>query len=141
MQGQTANKDTPGGAMRIGASTFIWVSPFSNKTLDPIDRVKAFGFDLIEICVEDPETIHVAAIGARARSVGIEVTVCGPLKRLDVFFGNLKNALQKSGLIRYVRGKIEILDRKGLEECACECYAAIRERIDSVVTRERNGAV
>ena len=127
--------------MRIGASTFIRVSPFSNKTLDPIDRVKAFGFDLIEICVEDPETIHVAAIGARARSVGIEVTVCGPLKRLDVFFGNLKNALQKSGLIRYVRGKIEILDRKGLEECACECYAAIRERIDSVVTRERHCAV
>ena len=33
--------------MRVGASTFIWVSPFSNKTLDLIDRVKAFGFDLI----------------------------------------------------------------------------------------------
>jgi hypothetical protein len=44
-------------------------------------------------------------------------------------------------LIRYVRGKIEILDRKGLEECAYECYAAIRERIDSVVTRERHGAL
>jgi hypothetical protein len=56
MQGQTANKDTPGGAMRVGASTFIWVSPFSNKTLDLIDRVKAFGFGLIEIRVEDPET-------------------------------------------------------------------------------------
>jgi D-psicose/D-tagatose/L-ribulose 3-epimerase len=63
--------------MRVGASTFIWVSPFSNKTLGLIDRVKAFGFDLIEICVEDPETIDVAAIGARAKSVGIEVTVCG----------------------------------------------------------------
>jgi hypothetical protein len=33
------------------------------------------------------------------------------------------------------------LDRKGLEECAYECYAAIRERIDSVVTRERHGAL
>ena len=32
---------------------------------------------MIEICVEDPETIDVAAIGARARSVGIEVTVRG----------------------------------------------------------------
>jgi hypothetical protein len=49
--------------------------------------------------------------------------------------------LQKSELIRYVRGKIEILDRKDLEECAYECYAAIRERIDSVVTRERHGAL
>jgi hypothetical protein len=40
-----------------------------------------------------------------------------------------------------VRGKIEILDRKDFEECAYECYAAIRERIDSVVTRERHGAL
>jgi CRP-like cAMP-binding protein len=38
------------------------------------------------------------------------------------------HTLQKSGLIQYARGKIKILDRKGLEECACECYAAIRDR-------------
>ena len=40
------------------------------------------------------------------------------------------HALQKSGLIEYRRGKIKVIDRKGLEECACECYTAIRERID-----------
>jgi hypothetical protein len=57
--------------VKIGASTFIWVSPFSNRTLDLIDRVKALGFDLIEICVEDPETIDVAAIAARAKSAAI----------------------------------------------------------------------
>ena len=44
---------TPGGAIEVGASTFIWVSPFSNKTPDLIDLVKAFCFDLIEICVGD----------------------------------------------------------------------------------------
>ncbi len=43
--------------MRIGASTFIWVSPFSAHTLDLIDRVKGLGFDLIEICIEDPDRI------------------------------------------------------------------------------------
>lgn len=31
-------------------------------------------------------------------------------------------AFQRSGLIRYSRGKITILDRKALEDVACECY-------------------
>jgi D-psicose/D-tagatose/L-ribulose 3-epimerase len=63
--------------MRYGASTFIWVSPFSNKALDLVDRIKDFGFDLIEICVEDPGAIDPAAIRARATSVDLGVTVCG----------------------------------------------------------------
>ena len=42
------------------------------------------------------------------------------------------HTLQKSGLIQYARGNIKIQNRKGLEECACECYSAIRERIFGV---------
>jgi CRP-like cAMP-binding protein len=34
--------------------------------------------------------------------------------------------LQKAGLIQYRRGRIAILDRAGLEERSCECYAVIR---------------
>jgi len=30
--------------------------------------------------------------------------------------------LQKAGLIRYAHGKITVVDRKGLEKMACECY-------------------
>jgi len=36
------------------------------------------------------------------------------------------NKLQEEGLITYRRGVIRILDRKGLEKNACECYAAVR---------------
>jgi CRP-like cAMP-binding protein len=45
------------------------------------------------------------------------------------------HALQKSGLIQYSRGRIKIQNRKGLEECTCECYAAIREQIDNLSSR------
>jgi CRP-like cAMP-binding protein len=40
--------------------------------------------------------------------------------------------LQSAGLIRYRRGQIQVIDRAGLEHCACECYAAVRERIDEI---------
>ena len=33
--------------------------------------------------------------------------------------------LQDAKLIRYSRGVIEIVDRKGLEGTACECYRTI----------------
>jgi CRP-like cAMP-binding protein len=36
------------------------------------------------------------------------------------------SALQKAGLIRYTRGKITVLDRRGLEAAACECYQVVK---------------
>ena len=40
--------------------------------------------------------------------------------------------LQEAGLIRYHRGQIEIINRRGLEARACECYGALRRQIDAV---------
>ena len=34
-------------------------------------------------------------------------------------------ALRESGAISYRRGRIEVLDRDGLEACSCECHAVI----------------
>jgi CRP-like cAMP-binding protein len=42
-------------------------------------------------------------------------------------------ALQKAGFIEYSRGIISILDRKGLENAACECYNIIRHELDRVL--------
>jgi hypothetical protein len=43
------------------------------------------------------------------------------------------HALQTAGLIRYSRGHISILNRDGLEECACECYSVIRAETDKIM--------
>jgi CRP-like cAMP-binding protein len=46
--------------------------------------------------------------------------------------------LQSAGLIRYRRGHIQVLDRKALEDIACECYAVVRKNADKVFSALRS---
>jgi CRP-like cAMP-binding protein len=43
-------------------------------------------------------------------------------------------ALQRKGLITYSRGKIRVVDRQGLEEAACECYAIVQNEFNRLLT-------
>jgi len=38
--------------------------------------------------------------------------------------------LQKAGLIKYVHGRLTILDRERLEAGSCECYATVKKHFD-----------
>ena len=43
---------------------------------------------------------------------------------------DVANELQRMGFISYRRGHVRIIDRKGLEEFACECYPVVEEKYD-----------
>jgi CRP-like cAMP-binding protein len=45
--------------------------------------------------------------------------------------------LQRAGFISYRRGHISVLDRAGLESCACECYAVVKEELERLLTDVR----
>ncbi|HEY4985674.1 MAG TPA: Crp/Fnr family transcriptional regulator, partial [Bradyrhizobium sp.] len=53
------------------------------------------------------------------------------VRREGVTEGALK--LQKAGLIRYLRGHITVLDRKGLEQRTCECYAVVKKEYERLL--------
>jgi CRP-like cAMP-binding protein len=42
--------------------------------------------------------------------------------------------MQTAGLINYRRGKMQVLDRPGLEKASCECYAIVKARFDAFLT-------
>ncbi len=42
--------------------------------------------------------------------------------------------LQRAGLIRYSRGRIEVLDRPGLEKAVCECYQVVKLEFDRLLS-------
>ena len=41
--------------------------------------------------------------------------------------------LQDRKLIRYARGRIKILDRRGLEATVCECYRVVKDEYDRLL--------
>jgi Mn-dependent DtxR family transcriptional regulator len=41
--------------------------------------------------------------------------------------------LQAAGLISYARGKIKVLDRRGLENRSCECYQVVKTEYDRLL--------
>jgi CRP-like cAMP-binding protein len=56
------------------------------------------------------------------------------VRREGVTEGALK--LQQAGLIRYARGHISVLDRDGLEERSCECYAVVKKEYDRLLPQQ-----
>jgi D-psicose/D-tagatose/L-ribulose 3-epimerase len=64
--------------MRFGASTFIWASPFRDENVGPLAAKAAeHGFDVLEICIEDPALVTVDAIRSAASDAGVDISVCG----------------------------------------------------------------
>ena len=59
------------------------------------------------------------------------------VRREGVTEGALK--LQRAGLIRYARGHITVLDRQGLEQRTCECYAVVRDEYNRLLPRGTAG--
>ena len=45
--------------------------------------------------------------------------------------------LQQAGYIRYRRGHVSVLDRLGLEDRSCECYAVVRDETARLLPRSR----
>lgn len=63
--------------MLFGASTFIWVSPFSTANIDLLSKVKNMGYDIVEIAVEDTRIIDWKLIKDAARDLDLKIAISG----------------------------------------------------------------
>jgi CRP-like cAMP-binding protein len=43
------------------------------------------------------------------------------------------HTLQEAGLIKYARGKIQIVDADALQESACECYGSVKALYEKLI--------
>jgi len=109
--------------MKIGASSFIWVSPFSNESLYLAAKVQAMGFDILEVCIEDPQRIDIARTREALDQFKLGVTICGA-------FGPSRDASSEDATIRrqaaeYIKACVKISKGVGSEVVAGPMYSAV----------------
>src|SRR5437762_9210323 len=68
------NSGSISGSMRFGINTFLFASPFTNVSAKLFPRFKKWGFDSVEIPIEDPAHIDPVFIKAELNRHGL---VCG----------------------------------------------------------------
>jgi D-psicose/D-tagatose/L-ribulose 3-epimerase len=64
--------------VRFGICTWVWTSPLVDDDVLPIaERARVLGFDVLEVCVEDPSLVSAEALVDARERTGIEYSVCG----------------------------------------------------------------
>lgn len=63
--------------VKFGVSTWLWTSPFNTETLGLLPKIKNFGYDVVEIPVEDPALIDVQEVKRGLADNGLEAVICG----------------------------------------------------------------
>ncbi len=91
--------------MRFGINSFLFVSPFVTASTKLFSQFKKWGFDTVEIPVEDPSHIDPVAVKAAAKKAGIAVgSICACMGPGRDFRGNA--AEQKAGAA-YIKALID----------------------------------
>lgn len=61
----------------FGVSTWLWTSPFNRETVALFPKIKSFGYDAVEIPVEDPSLIDLDLVKKALADQELNPIICG----------------------------------------------------------------
>lgn len=95
--------------MDIGISTFVWVSPFSTENFDVLHKAKDFGYDIIEVAVEDRSLIDFVKLKSICDAIGLKISVSGAFG-LERDISSTNEEFRAKGLA-YIKDCIDIANQ------------------------------
>lgn len=109
--------------LKYGVSTWLWESPFKTDTIALFPKIKAMGFDVVEIPVEDPGLIHAPTIKKALEDHGLIPIICG-------VFGPTKDLTSDDialhdNCFRYIEKCFELGAFLGVDFLAGPMYSAV----------------
>ena len=123
--------------MRFGVNTFVWVSPCTTEAIqDLAPKVKAMGFDILELAVENPDLIDIKTVRAVLEENGLGAIVCGA-------FGPDRNLCSTDPQLRanardYILWLIEAASVLGSETVCGPMYSSVgKDHLEDVQERQQ----
>ncbi len=64
-------------SVTFGVSTWLWTSPFNRDAVGLFSKIKNYGFDAVEIPVEDPALVDLKLVKQALQDHGLKPIICG----------------------------------------------------------------
>ncbi|MEI6461158.1 MAG: sugar phosphate isomerase/epimerase family protein [Verrucomicrobiota bacterium] len=109
--------------MRFGLNTFLYASPFTNESVSMFPKLKKWGFDSVEIPVEDPSHVDPRFLKAAAAKAGLAIgSICacmGPGRDLR------GNAADQANGRKYIKALIDQAAEMGCPRLIGPLYSVV----------------
>ena len=109
--------------IQFGASTFIWVSPFSTGSFHLVRKIKEMGYDIIEVAVEDKDLIDWTKLKKIAEAEGLQVLISGAFGS-DRDISSDDSAVRENGF-NYIVDCVRIAEDMGSPIFTGPVYSAV----------------
>lgn len=109
--------------LSFGVSTWLWQSPFTTESISLFPKIKAMGFDVVEIPVEDPELIDGTIVKKALEDNGLKPTVCGVFGPTKDFTSDDISLHENS--FRYIEKSFELCALLEVEFLAGPIYSTV----------------
>lgn len=123
--------------MQIGLNTFVLHSLFTDQAMDSFAQIKAWGFDSVEMAVEQPAKVSVGRARDRLRETGLR---CGPVCGVFGPGRDLRGSpAEQTAASDYLRRLVEMAAELSAGVVCGPCYSAVgRAELYSPDDRERH---
>ena len=106
----------------IGISSFVLASPFTDNDTQFFKYAREIGFEVFEVCVEDPAQLSAEPLIEAANGAGLQISVCGAFgPDRDVSHEEPDKRAQG---VRYLKGCIDLAADVGSPHVAGPMYSA-----------------
>jgi D-psicose/D-tagatose/L-ribulose 3-epimerase len=108
---------------QIGINTFLFTSPFTNESVSWFPKFKSWGFDTVEIAVEDPDMLDASVIKKALHKNNLSCqSVCAAMGPDRDLRGTID---QQNTSLTYLKSTIDFMEKIGATVLAGPLYSSV----------------